>query len=111
MNSTLKKYQAWRTVRQRRALERWERIRTEGKERCVRRTALTYSLTLVGLYDVIDRVFYGKTQSFILITLKLIFFVFAGYYIGSSVWSTREAEYQNALREARVKALPPDNQA
>ena len=104
MKAWLKKIQPWRLRRQQRSLERWEQIRAEGKKRFVFRTALTYGLTVVGANHFFDHVF-GEIQPSISL-VKLIFYVLVGILIGSEAWSNREAKYQKALHEARVKALP-----
>ena len=115
MNNSLKKFQAWRSRRQLRSLERWEQIRAEGKARFVVRTALTYGLTVVGLIHVSDQVFLDGAQPSISL-FKLIVFVLVGVVGGREGWNAREAKYQKALHEARVQAsasgaLPPHNNA
>ena len=57
-----------------------------------------------GVTDVIQRVFYGEPDSYLL--LKVMGYVFLGLLLGSDAWSDREAEYQIAVREARTTALP-----
>ena len=103
MKSLLKLIRAWRSRRQQRWLERWEQTRTEGKAQFIVRTALTNALTVVGVTHVYHYVFYGPTP---IPVVHLIFYVLFGIGIGSDGWSTRERKYQNALREARAKALP-----
>src|SRR5687767_6810725 len=111
MNNSLKKFQAWRSRRRSRrercSLQQWEQIRVEGKTRFVRRTALTYGLTYVGLTDVYQRVIYGETESLIL--LKLIFFVLFGVLMQSSIWSDMESKYKKDLLEARANQHLPDS--
>ena len=76
------------------------------------RTAITGSLTLVGAMDAYDYFFEGGHSSISL--FKLIFYLVAGIFVASQGWSDNEADYKNALIEARVNAspsgqLPPDN--
>jgi len=116
MNNSLKKFQAWRSRRQqsskRRELKRWEKIRARGKARFVFNAALTYGLTVVGLTDVYERIFYSAQHS---ISLgSLIYYLLGGIPIGLIGWTSMEADYQKALRETRVQAsptgeLPPPN--
>ena len=112
MNSTFQRIKVWRSRRQLRSLQKWEQIRAEGKRWFVFRTAVTYGLTVVGMMDAYDYFFGGEHSSISL--LLLIFYLLVGIFIASDAWSNREAKYQNALIEARVKAspsgqLPPDN--
>ena len=112
MNSPFQKIKARRSRRQLRSLQKWEQIRAEGKRWFVFRTAVTFSLTMVGAMDAYDYLFEGGHSSISL--LKLVFYLVAGSFVASQGWSSKEAEYQNALIEARVKAspsgqLPPDN--
>ena len=116
MNSTFQRIKAWRSRRQLRSLERWEQIRAEGKARFVFNAALTYGLTMVGLTDVCERIFYSAQHS---ISLgSLIYYLLGGIPIGLIGWTSMEADYQKALRETRVQArvqasptgeLPPHN--
>ena len=110
MNRWIKGIQASRStkrsLRERRSLEQWERIRAEGKARFVRRSALTYGLTLVGVSDVCQHVFDGQPEPFILV--KLFFYVLVGIFVASYAWSNREAQYQKALGEARAQSIPKD---
>jgi|SRR5215213_607459 len=105
MKSLLKEIQAWRSRRQQRWLERWEQTRAEGKRRFIVRTAITNALTVVGATYVYEHLFYGGTLSAISL-VELLAFVFIGLIGGPEGWSNRESRYQNALREARAKALP-----
>ena len=104
MNSALQKIRARRVLRQQRSLQDWEEIRAEGKARFVRRTALTYGLTMVGVTDVIQRGFYGEAEPLLL--LKVIVFVIFGIVGASCNWSTMEAKREDALRKASANALP-----
>lgn len=105
IKSSLKGIQGWRSRRQLRSLQRWERIRAEGKGRFVFRTALGYGLAVVGVTDVLNHLFDGGTEPSISL-VKLIFFMLVGIFMGSDAWSSMEAKYQDALRKARVNALP-----
>lgn len=84
----------------------------EGKARFVFNTALTYGLTVVGLTDVYERIFYSAQHS---ISLgSVIYYLLVGIPIGLFGWSSMEGKYHKALREARVPAsptgeLPPHN--
>src|SRR6185369_3184121 len=59
MKAWLKRIQARRSRREQRWLERWARIRAEGKTRFVLEGALTYGLTIVGAGDAYDWIFHG----------------------------------------------------
>ena len=107
MSKWLKRIQAWRSRKEQRSLQRWEQVRAEGKAQFVRRTALTFGLTIVGATHLFDQVFLsGTNSSMSLSLLKLFFFVLFGFSMASDIWSKREAQYQNALTAARVKASP-----
>lgn len=105
MNNSLKKFIAWRSRRQLRALARWEEVRAKGRVRFLVQTTLAYSVSVYGLSDFLDHVFPGGTQysgSLIhTITLPL-----TGIVIGLVSWSSMESKYRNALFEARIKAAP-----
>ena len=107
MNGSVKTIQAWRSRRhqrsEQRSLEWWERQRADGKTRFVIRSALTYGLTIVGLTDIVGRLF-SSTEPFLL--AKGVFFTLVGVLMGLSTWSDMEAKYKKALNEARAKALP-----
>lgn len=103
MNNSLKKFQAWRSRRQLRSLQRWEQIRAKGKARGVLQSALTYSITMIGAIDVYQHLF--GTQGSISLE-KTIFYLLVGIVIGFDNWNTMEGKYKNALIDARVKASP-----
>jgi hypothetical protein len=103
MKSPVKAIQAWRSGRELRALQQWTQIRVKGKGRFVFRTALYYGIAMVGISDALDRIFTGGSEKFML--FKLAFFVLCGTWIAHDAWSTREHKYQEALHEARAKAL------
>ena len=112
MHSSLKKFQAWRSRRKLRSLERWEQIRAKGQARFVFKTALTYSLTVVGATHAYESFFHGTQDSIPLPHLILQFFV--GLLVASSGWSNREDKYRDALIEAPAQASfgikpPPHN--
>jgi len=113
MRSSLKNFQAWRSRRKLRSLQQWEQIRAKGQTRFVFRTALTYSLTLVGGTHAYESFFYGTQDPISLTHLILQFFI--GFLVASSGWSNREGKYRDALIEARaqgsfaVKPLPHNN--
>jgi hypothetical protein len=107
MNNSLKKFQAWRSRRlqrrERRALEQWEKIRARGKARFVFSSALTSGLTVAGILDVIDNVFYGGTKYSL---LSAIFYPIMGLVIALFTWWDMEGKYKSALIDARVKSSP-----
>lgn len=107
MKGSLKRIQAWRSVRhqrrEQRSLEWWERIRAEGKKRFVWRTGLTYGLSVAGITDVVQRGFYGEADPLL---LKIVFWVVCGIVMGWHTWTAMEAKREDALRKARAKALP-----
>ena len=62
--------------------------------------ALTYGLTVVGLTDVVDRLFLSGQQS---ISLgNVIYYVLVGIPLALIGWSNMEGKYHKALQEARV---------
>lgn len=67
-------------------------------------TALTYSLTLVGVMDVYEHVFESGPHSISL--FRIIFYLLVGLVFGPSGWNTRERKYKNALINARLNASP-----
>ena len=110
MHSLLQKSQARRSRRKLRSLQRWEHERAKGKARFVFRTALTYSLTIVGATHAYESFFYGAQDPISLISL--IPHLFVGVVAGTVGWSTMEDKYRAALNEALTQAsvgskLPP----
>jgi len=103
MNNPLKKFQVWRSQREQRELERWARVRAQGKVRFVVNAALTFGLTVCGLMDVSDRIFDAAQHSISL--WKVVYYVLAGILVALIGWSNMEAKYQHALHEARLPAL------
>jgi len=97
MKSLLQKYSSYKTQREQRGLEKWERERTKGQARFVIRTALAYSVLMLMLNDFWD----GGLRLFTVVTTHLI-----GIVIGFVVWSINESRYKNALINARVNAAP-----
>jgi uncharacterized membrane protein len=110
MNNALQRIQAWRSLRkqskERRALEWWERKRVEGKTRFVWRTALVYGLSVAGVADIFQRVWFGESDSLL---FNAILYVICGIVSGYMTWSEMEAKREDALRKANAKPLP-DNQ-
>jgi hypothetical protein len=104
MNTSLQRIKAWRSRRKLRSLQQWEQIRAKGKEWFVFRTALTFSLTVVGATHALDS-FIDGIQSPISLS-KLIFYLVGGIVAGIIGWNDMEDRYQTALNEARVKASP-----
>jgi hypothetical protein len=103
MNSALQRIRAWRSLRERRALERWEQLRAKGKTRFVIQSALTYGFVIVGATDAIEHLFDGPQP---ISLFKVIFFALFGVGMGLSMWSDMESKYKDALRKARAKPLP-----
>src|SRR6478736_5760415 len=107
MNRSLERIQAWRSRRalrrEQRSLEWWERVRTEGKNRFVWRTSLTYGLSLAGIIDVIQRGFYSEVDPLL---LKIVFGVVFGIVMGWDTWTAMEAKRDDALRKTLAIALP-----
>jgi hypothetical protein len=103
MNNLLKKLKAWRSRLQQRSLERWERIRAEGKRRFVFNTSLTYGLTMVGLTDVVDHFF--KSAPHWISLFSLIYYLLAGIPLAFIGWSSMETKYHKALHAACEPAL------
>ena len=102
MKSLRKTIQARSSRAEQRSLERWEQTRGEGKSWFVFRTALTAGLTVAGATHIFNYLSYGETSYPV---FKLISFVLFGAYVASDQWSTMEGKYQNAVHEARAKAL------
>ena len=112
MGNSPKKFQPSRTLRkqhrERRSLERWEQIRAEGQARFILRSALTFSLTMIGASDVFDHIFYGGARSSTFLS-GATFYLVGGIFVGVFGWSSMEAKYKNALIEATLKASPSGN--
>lgn len=104
MNNSLKKLKAWRSRRKLRSLQQWEQIRTKGKARYVFQSAVTLSLTVVGVTDVVDHIFGDGQYSISL--FYLISYLLVGIVGGVDGWNTMEGKYKNALIDARVAASP-----
>jgi len=114
MNHTLKKYQARRSQKEQRSLERWAEIRADGKVRFVLITSLTFGVSTVGVTDALNSISSSTQHS---ITLgNIVYYVLIGLAIGFFGWSSMESKYQKALHEARVPKLysgdgPPNEDA
>jgi hypothetical protein len=103
MTKSLKKFLAWHSRREQRSLESWERIRAEGKLRFVFNTSLTYGLSVVGVMDVLNRIFSSGQHA---ISLRnVIYYVLVGIALGFFGWSSMESKYQKALYKARLPKL------
>ena len=100
MSSALQKNQARRLRKEQRLLEQWEQVRVEGKTGFVRRTALTYGLTVTGLNDILQRFFQGEAQP---LPLMVFVFLIGGFLMASDTWSSMEAKRKDALRKAHAK--------
>ena len=103
MNNSVKKYQAWRSRKEQRSLQRWAEIRAEGKARFVLITSLTYGLSVVGVMDVLDYIS-SSTQHSISLG-NIVYYVLIGLAVSFFGWSSMESKYQRALHEARVPKL------
>lgn len=105
MKKWLKRFRAWRARSELRSLERWEQIRAKGKRRFVVNAALTYGFTVVGATHLFENLFYGPYP---ISLARLIYYLLVGIPIGLIGWSSMEAKYQKALREASSgsKTLP-----
>lgn len=86
----------------RRSLERWEKIRALGKTRFVFGSALAYGLTVAGIADVLDSVFYGGSK-YSLLSNTILYSIIA-IVLGHVTWWDMEGKYQAALIDARRKA-------
>jgi len=100
MNNSLKRIQAWRSRRaqgrEQRALDWWVRERADGKARFVIRSALTYSLTIVGVTDILGNLF-SRTDPLLLV--KGVLFTLSASLVGLHTWSDMESKYKKALDE------------
>jgi hypothetical protein len=102
MKSLLKKSKAEPAERERRALERWEKIRARGKFRFVVGTALTYGLTVAGAIDVLNHLFLDWSKASISAE-RLFVTMFTGFFLAWYLWWHMENDYQRALSEAQAK--------
>ena len=75
-----------------------------GKTRFVFSSALTSGLTVAGILDAIDNVFYGGTKYSLL--SNAILYMIMGLVIALFSWWDMEGKYKAALIDARVKASP-----
>ena len=103
MDNPLKKYQAWRSQREQRELERWAEVRADGKVRFVINSSLTLAFTMYGVFDVLDRIVGGAQHPISL--RKIIFYLLIGVPAALIGWTNMEVKYKRALYEARLPAL------
>ena len=102
MINPLTKFEAWKSRREQRSLERWAQIRVEGKPRFVVTTALTYGLSMFGLFDVIYRLVGAQNP----LSLRfIIYMILAGIVVGVAGWSSMESKYQKALHKPPASKL------
>ena len=100
MIKSLKRSQASRAEKQLRSLERWEQIRAKGQARFIIQSALTFSLTMVGVTDVWEHVM-GHTEHSITLWM-FVCYLLAGLFGGFRGWNAMEGKYNKALVAARA---------
>ena len=98
MRKWLNRIQAWRSRRELRSLQWWERERAYGKSRFIYRSALTLGLTVAAVSDVLNHVFGGESDSLL---FKGIVYTVAGAIGASYTWSSWETKYKKALLKAQ----------
>lgn len=103
MSNLLQKHQAWQNRGQQRSLERWHRVRAEGKPRFVLETTAAFALTTVGLSDALDYLLAGSHSMSL---SKLFIQLFTGFIVGLVGWSSMENKYKKALN--KTPKAPPD---
>ena len=106
MRKWLNKIQAWRSRKELRSLQWWERERAYGKSQFILRSALTLGLTMTAVSDVFMQIGLGGKSETLL--LKAIAYTVAGAIGGSYTWNSWEKKYEKALLEAQSSghALP-----
>ena len=106
MRKWLNRIQAWRSQKELRSLQWWERERAYGKSRFIWRSALTLGLTVAAVSDVSHQLGFGGESENLL--LKGIFYAAAGAIGASVTWDSWERKYKKALLEAQSSshALP-----
>ncbi|HET6979063.1 MAG TPA: hypothetical protein VFI24_22205 [Pyrinomonadaceae bacterium] len=103
MTTRLEKIEARRIRKEQQALEQWQQVRTKGKLRFVIETAMTWGLTMTGVFDVIEYFLQGKHS---LSLSAFCFYLLIGIGSGFGGWSSMEGKYQKALNKGRK--TPPD---
>ena len=106
MRKWLNRIQAWRSRKELRSLQWWERERAYGKSRFIWRSALTLGLTVAAVSDVFHHVGFGGESESLL--FKGIAYTVAGAIGASVTWNSQEKKYKKALLEAQSSghALP-----
>ena len=104
MRNSLKKSQR-KQDQELQKLQRWEIIRAKGPVPFILRTMLTFSLTMIGVFDVMDHVLYGGGRASTILTGGG-WYLIGGFIMGISGWTSMEARYKDALTKATLKASP-----
>lgn len=89
-------------------LEGWAKIRARGQARFVIESGLSLAAVVFGIMYAIRSIFFEAKEMSV---LQLSLYIVVGMLGATSRWRTRETEYQKALREAGVKALPDQDLA
>jgi hypothetical protein len=92
--------QAWRSRRELRSLQWWERERAYGKSRFIWRGALTLGVTAAAVSDVFHHISGGETDNLLFIAIS---YTIVGIVTGSFAWDSWETKYKKALK-AHVEA-------
>ena len=99
MRKWLNRIKVWRSRKELRSLQWWERERAYGKSRFVWRSALTLGLTVTAVSDVFIEIGVGGESE--TLWLKAIVYTVAGAMGGSYTWNSWERKYEKALLEAQ----------
>ena len=100
MRKSLNRIQAWRSQRDLRSLQWWERERARGKSRFIWRSALTLGLTVAAVSDVFHHIFGGETNNLLFTAIS---YTIVGLLTGSFAWDSWETKYKKALK-AHIEA-------
>jgi hypothetical protein len=109
MNTGLPKIAVGRAEKEQRSLERWEKIRANGKAQFVLTIALSYTGLMILGRGISEYLFDGNVMvSYI---GRILIDLVIGMIAGGWAWSSREREYRNQLlvnplTSSRNKTLP-----
>ena len=95
MNTWLQKIAIWHSQREQRSLERWEKIRANGRPQFVLTIALSYTGLMILGEGISKYLFEGNiTVAYI---GRILFDLVVGTIIGLWSWSSKEREYRNSV--------------
>lgn len=104
MPNLVKSYRGWSERRLVSGMERWGRMRIKGRERFERWTMLVCGGLMINFMALADYLM-GIKFSLIKYTLSVPVYLFAGWLIGSSTWSSTEDQYQKYLAEGKRQEI------